>query len=349
MTVWLERLQKAFIVPQHSAQGLHTDPLDRPPPEPQDWSEDWREAWFGGEMERFRDCLRVGDLDVRESILDDLSQHYGFSPEECKRRCLHWEQWSVQEWREGDRSTREGLQAFYDSIQSWSFDLMWYAYLQACGYGFPASVLAARFALQHCAGGTHLDFGSGVGVTAQLFSRLGFTSTYADVSKPLLDFAHWRLARRGDQAEPVLLTSNTLPTDAYDFVTAVDTLVHVPDFDATARDLHRIIRSGGWLVTNFDVRKQGPDENAWHLYHNAVMLEHRLERVGFERRGILGNILLCYQRVDADCPTFRARVIRDRALLGVRLLAAFERRIRWPTPRRIGRAISRLITERRGQ
>ena len=188
----------------------------------------------------------------------------------------------------------------------------------------------------------HLDFGSGVGVTTQLFLRLGFASTLADVSKPLLDFACWRLARRGDRAEHLLLTSTNLPTDAYDIVTALDTLAHVPDFDATARDLHRIIRPSGWLLANFDVRKQGVAETAWHLYDNAIKLEHRLLRVGFARKATLGGVG-CYQRVEPNLIAFRARALRDKTLLPFRLFAAYCGRVLWPTPRRVVRLISRVL------
>jgi SAM-dependent methyltransferase len=338
---WCKRIQSSLIVPQPSAQGTHLDPIEHLPPNPQDWTEDQKAAWGSSEMALFRDCVRNVGFDERESVLDDLSKYYDLSPEDCRLRCLHWEEWSVREWCQNNRSTREGLQAFYDSVQSWSFDLLWYTYLQCCGYGFPASVMAARFARHNRVVGTHLDFGSGVGVTAQLFSRLGYSSTLADVSKPLLDFACWRLARHGDRANFLLLTSNNLPTDAFDIVTAVDTMVHVPDFDETVRNLHRVIRPGGWLVTNFDVRKKGPDETAWHLYHNAVMLEHRLERVGFVRRATLGGILHCYRRVNATGLSFRARALRDRAVLPLRLLAASMSRMRWPTPRRLQSVIAR--------
>jgi SAM-dependent methyltransferase len=343
MAAWRERIQSALIITPPSAQGLHLDPLEHAPPNPEEWPEDRKSAWLGREMDLFRDCVRIGRLDVRESVLDDLSKYYCLSPEECRFRCLHWEEWSVREWRQGDRSTREGLQAFYDSLQSWSFDLLWYAYLQSCGYGFPSSVMAAGFALHHCARGTHLDLGSGVGVTVQLFSRLGFTSTLADVSKSLLDFACWRLARHGDHAEPFLLTSASLSSDAYDIVTAMDTLVHVPDFDATVRDLHRVIRPSGWLITNFDVRKPGSEESASHLNHNAIMLQHRLERVGFVWRANLGGMLDCYQRVDPNDISSRVRTLLDKALLPFKLLADFCGRVRWPTPRRVVRVIARKL------
>jgi SAM-dependent methyltransferase len=340
MAAWRKRLENTFIVPRQSAQGLHLDPLEHAPPNPQEWTADQQSAWLSSEMNLFRECLGIPGLDVRDSVLDDLSQYHRLPPDECKLRCLHWEQWSVREWRENDRSTREGLQSFYDSVQSWSFDLLWYAYLQSTGYGFPASVIAARFARHNRVVGAHLDFGSGVGVTAQLFSRLGYSSTLADVSKPLLDFASWRLARHGDRTEFLLLTSTTLPSEAYDIVTAVDTLVHVPDFDETVRDLHRGIRPGGWLLTNFDVRKKDADETAWHLYHSAIMLEDRLERVGFVRKATLGGVLQCYQRVDSNNISFRVRSLGKKAMLPFRLLSESARRVRWPTPRRLLRVVS---------
>jgi len=234
-------------------------------------------------------------------------------------------------------------------VQSWSFDLLWYAYLQACGFGVPASVMAARFAREKCPGGSHLDFGSGVGVTSQLFARLGFETTSADVSRTLLEFAQWRHNRHGDRVNAHNLEAGTLPTGHYDVVTAIDSLAHVPDFDATARELHRIIRPGGWLLADFDVRKQGPDESAWHLYENELDLEYRQQRVGFVRRGKLGGVLLCYQRVDPGSIAHRVRTIRDGIILQppVGAITAACRRVRWPTPGRVRRLASRIIGEAR--
>lgn len=338
-----EGIQRILFVPLQSKQGRHIDPAEVGPVVTRDWPKDQRAVWFSAEMEMFRQCLRIADQDVREAILDDLSKYYGYSPEECVVRCLHWEKWSVREWQAGDRNTREGLQAFYDSVQSWSFDLLWYSYLQACGYGFPASVLAVRFAQQHCPGGSHLDLGSGIGVTSQLFGRLGFSSTLADVSKPLLEFAHWRLDRRGDRARALNLTSTEIPTAAYDIVTAIDTLGHVPDFDATVRDIHRAIRPGGWLLTNLNVREKGADESAWHFYDNAIELEHRLIQAGFMRLATPPFMIECYQRGDLGSRKFRTHAIRSQVTLPGKLFWAAARRVRWPTPSRLARAASRAV------
>jgi SAM-dependent methyltransferase len=233
------------------------------------------------------------------------------------KRCLHWEDWSVEEWAAADRSTPEGIQDFYQSVQSWAFDLMWYAYLQTTGDGYPASVIAARFARDIGTGRDHLDFGSGTGTTAQLFSRLGFRTTMADISEPLLTYAAWRLERHGDQASRILLTSNELPADAYDVITALDTLVHVTDFDATARDLRRAIRDGGYLLANFDVRKEAHGSQ-WHLYHDVHDVEHRLRAAGFVRTHSFAGITNCYRAVDPTRPGFKLAIAADAAVLPVK-------------------------------
>jgi SAM-dependent methyltransferase len=300
-----------------TSQGVHVDPAERAAED--EWQPPDKEAAVASqEMEIYRSALTIDGHDVRDSILNELSEYYGYSPDECLKRCLHWEDWSVEEWQSADRSTPKGIQEFYSSVESWAFDLMWYAYLQSTGDGYPAAVIAARFAKDNVVGRDHLDFGSGTGTTAQLFSRLGFTSTMADVSAPLLKYAGWRLERHGDAAARIDLTTEELPTDSYDFITALDTLVHVTDFDATARDLHRAIRPGGYLLANFDVRKEGDHGTQWHLYHDQYDVDHRLRAAGFIRTDTLAGITHCYQAVDPTRLSFKLAMAADGAALPLR-------------------------------
>ena len=298
------------------SQGVHVDPTPEPVPH-QSWHPDIDEALASAEMATFRSVLLVGDQDVRTSILQELSDYHGYTPDECLKRCLHWEDWSVEEWAAADRSTPEGIQDFYQSVQSWAFDLMWYAYLQTTGDGYPASVIAARFARTVGTGRDHLDFGSGTGTTAQLFTRLGFRTTMADISEPLLTYAASRLERHGDEAAQIHLTTDELPTDAYDVITALDTLVHVTDFDATARDLHRAIRDGGYLLANFDIREDAHGSQ-WHLYHDIHDIEHRLRAAGFVRTHSFAGITNCYRAVDPTRRAFKLAMAADTAALPVK-------------------------------
>ena len=212
---WLQRQSWArkigatlFPVPPALGQGPHPDPLDpaTPAPDPQSWPGIRQEAFASTEMEWFRASLLLpGVADVRAAVLDDLSSYTGLPPDQCVERCQNWESWSVEEWFAADRSDMGGLTDFYRTTESWAFDLLWYAYLQAEGYGYPTSVLALRAVAGRGHGRVHLDFGSGVGVTSQLFARAGYETTLADLSTSLLDFARYRLSRRGRR--PSSLTS----------------------------------------------------------------------------------------------------------------------------------------------
>ncbi|MFC7053967.1 class I SAM-dependent methyltransferase [Hansschlegelia quercus] len=331
------RLAEALVAPRLSDQGRHPDPIYLPEPNVLEWEGRHGIGWRSAEMETFRASLKLEGEDIRDGILNDLSAYHDLSPETCREICIDWERRSIEEWKSADRSTAQGIIDFYDVAHSWTFDLLWYAYLQSFGHGLPASAMAAAFARACASGRSHLDFGSGVGVTSQLFGRLGFESTMADISRPMLDFAVWRNNRRGEEKKSINLRNRQLPADAYDVITAIDTLAHVPDFDAAAARLHRSLRPGGWLIANFDVRSQKSEGSAWHLYQRATVLDFKVQRAGFVRADTLGGVLHCYRKVDPDSAGRRARMLLQAAWLPVRSLKELTDRVRWPTPRRLKR------------
>jgi SAM-dependent methyltransferase len=250
---------------------------------------------------------------VRAAVLDDLSSYSGLPPGECVERCRNWESWSVEEWLAADGSGAGGLTNFYRTTESWAFDLLWFAYLQAEGYGCSGSVLALRAISAKGSGRAHLDFGSGVGVTSQLFARAGYQTALADISTSLLDFARYRLSRRGEAAQFIDLNDEKLEAGRYDVITALDTLVHVPDLEDVVASLHNALRPGGWLVTNFDVRPPSP-ENAWHLYEDDLNLRAIVHRAGFVPSGRFGPYV-AYRRRDPSGTAQRFRVLFDQAVL----------------------------------
>jgi SAM-dependent methyltransferase len=262
--------------------GVHVDPEDpgTPPPSTAGWSRARRAAQESPAMAAFADALRPpSGGTVRDGVIDDLARYYDLPPREVVHRCLHWEEDSVKEWRAAGADSPDGLAAFYDSVTSWSFDLLWYSYLQAEGFASPKHAVVAGWLPKPDAGARLLDFGSGVGVAAQLFAALGYDVALADISAPLLAFARWRLERRGVKAAYLQLPAE-LPAASYDVITALDTLAHVPDADATARELYAATRPGGYLVTNFDARRRS-ERTAWHLYEDDLPLRWAVERAGF--------------------------------------------------------------------
>jgi SAM-dependent methyltransferase len=91
-----------------------------------------------------------------------------------------------------------------------------------------------------------LDLGCGAGTTsAVLFGdRDRFRVTGADVSTKALQQYRSTTSNPG-----VLLDAQHLPfpDDAFDVVVSDDVIEHLVDTDAYAREIHRVLRPGGWL------------------------------------------------------------------------------------------------------
>jgi SAM-dependent methyltransferase len=313
---WARKISALLFPPPCLGQGIHPDPLDPAtvPPDPRSWSKAQGDAFTSQEMEWFRGSLRLpGVADVRAAVLDDLSSYSGLTPDQCVERCRNWESWSVDEWFASDRSDKDGLTNFYRTTESWAFDLLWYAYLQTVGYAYPTSVLALRATAGQGQGRAHLDFGSGVGVTSQLFAKAGYETTLADVSTSLLDFARYRFSRRGEAARFIDLNDEKLETGRYDVITALDTLTHIPDLAEVVASLHGALRPGGWLITNFDVRPPSK-ENAPFLYEDDLDLKAMLHSAGFVPSGRFGWFVT-YRRADPSDTAQQLRRLLDRLFL----------------------------------
>jgi 2-polyprenyl-3-methyl-5-hydroxy-6-metoxy-1,4-benzoquinol methylase len=330
---YLERIADLLIRPLKRSQGLHIDPKLVPTPDPLTWHAEQRDAFADSKMSRLRDCIAL-NVDCRSSVLAELAEFHSENLETAYHKCIHWEQLSIEEWASADRSTPAGQQAFYDSVTSWKYDLAWYAYLQTTGHAFPQAVAVLKFLETRKISGTFLDFGSGIGLNAQFFSRSSFDVTIADVSRPLLEYASWRFQRHNDAIETINLNDAKLPDCAFDVVTAFDVLVHVPDFDATAEQLHRTIKPNGWLFANFDTRSRD-EASSWHLHNNEFDLVRRLKRAGFVTRHVIGGFLGCYQRVESDTLIHRVRNSWEGLVAPILTIWSLLARTRWPTPRRL--------------
>ena len=80
--------------------GTHVDPAELPPLDPREWGAKHAALVASPEMATFRDGLRLGTDDIRTSVLSELATYHDVSPDEALKRCLHWEEISLQEWRD---------------------------------------------------------------------------------------------------------------------------------------------------------------------------------------------------------------------------------------------------------
>lgn len=103
-------------------------------------------------------------------------------------------------------------------------------------------------------GKTVLDIGSGAGgITLSLVRGQGAAQVIGlDVEAPVCARARQLVAKAGldsrieiRQVEPGPIP---LPDESLDIVFSKDAIVHIPDKEALARDVFRLLRPGGWLV-----------------------------------------------------------------------------------------------------
>lgn len=233
-------------------------------------------------MEVWRQCLTQNrHVDVLDAVVGELAEYFQMPSDEVRRRCLHWEQDSLKEWKAGDRSTVEGLIEFYQSQTSWIFDTMWYHANQYRGEA-PAETVEIALGLQHLQPGYHLDFGAGPGSSSLFFYKLGWQISLADVSTTFQDFAKWRLQKHGVPATFYDTSREELPAATFDLITAFDVMVHVPNITETLAQLHRALKPDSYLVFNIDNQPLTP-LTEWHLYRDQYPILGKLRRAGFRR------------------------------------------------------------------
>lgn len=247
-------------------------------------------------MEEWRQTLTNDAVfDPSDVVIAELSEYFKLSPEEVREKCLNWEKYSLEEWQAKDRTSPEGLADFYQTQVSWIFDTMWY-HAQQSHENAPAESVEIVLGLHHLPPGEMLDFGAGPGSSVMFFSRLGWKVSYADISTTMLDFARWRLDRHKVQATFYNTRRDTLPTGAFDLITAFDVMVHVPDIGETLTQLHRALKPGGYLIFNIDNRPLTL-ENHGHLYEEQWPILGKVRRIGFSRRPKI-TYFHVYQKVE---------------------------------------------------
>ena len=112
-----------------------------------------------------------------------------------------------------------------------------YARLAALGVGLPQQVI--------------LDLGTGTGVLARQFARQGATVTGIDVSEQQILAARQLAAEENLDVEFVVGPVESLPwqTAKFDVAAANQCWLYF-DKGKTVRELHRVLKRGGWLVTS---------------------------------------------------------------------------------------------------
>lgn len=227
-------------------------------------------------IEKWRQALLLpGEQDIRHSGLRELAEYYGVGIAEAERLCNSALADSKSEWEAQARQTSAAILDFYDRTQSYLFEHVWWHANDLTGNAINVEII--DYACQQGAR-TYLDFGSGVGANAILAARSGLTVTLADVSRTMLDFARWRLERRGLQAKYIYLRQQSLPDAHFDFVTAMDVMEHLPRPVGEISQISAALKIGGLLI--FNARPGADLQRPMHILPTLYPIRRALRSCG---------------------------------------------------------------------
>lgn len=224
---------------------------DLVPPDPSFMTPAWADALSSHEMGLYRRVLGLPwQLDVKAAVLDDLKEYLALDIEEWVNRVSagHDQQGHGRRVDDSTGATIAGLPA--DSLEARAFALLWRSYLQATGGVYPTPVIVSRAMRPPSLAPRCLDLGSGIGDMAQLLLALGYAVDVADVSPQLLQFARWRVARRGQELRFINLREEDLSEAGYDTIVVKDVLANVSRPGNIVPKIRAALRHDGVIITN---------------------------------------------------------------------------------------------------
>lgn len=230
----------------------------------------YRAAWCSA-------LLRDGETDLRTSLLHEVSACYDIPDlAQVERYCSDAVMALRQEWEENVHAGhRASIESFYESPTT-VYELMeWHSLRDDSGpLAYVLGLDIARsYSVQTC-----LDFGSGVGSGAVLFIRAGFEMTLADISSTLLNFARWRIAKRGLRARFVDLKHETIPVAEFDMILAMDVFEHLVDPAETVDHLWRALKPGGLLFAR--IHAENDADRPQHIATDFGPTFERMDELG---------------------------------------------------------------------
>lgn len=225
---------------------------------------------------------------LRDSLIGELAGYLGRPAEEVFERCRAGADHLAGAWSAAAPRGAEEVSGFYRRTDAYLYDLTWWHALaddESALCGVEALELAGGYRAR-----TVLDFGSGIGSLGLLMAHHGFDVTLAEINPALIDYARWRFDRRGLPACFLDVGSEALPEAAFDFVSAVDVLEHVPAPRSALMALAAALRPGGALFVHLP---PGTDHSRpMHLWHDPDTILRHLGEAGLWPARIEGSVLV---------------------------------------------------------
>lgn len=181
--------------------------------------------------------------------------------------------------------------------------------------------------LPHWLDQTVLDVGCGGGLTCEFLAARGAVVSGIDLSARSIAVARQHAAQQGLVIDYRQGRAEQLPHgDAqFDAVVCVDVLEHVSDLAQTLREIHRVLKPGGWFffdtlnrtwkarimmiwLMEYVLRKIPRGLHDWHLFIKPEELRQHLAAIGFAEPVLQG---FGFRGMDPETGTARVEINDD--------------------------------------
>ena len=235
------------------------------------------------------DCANGKSLDtivVSDELIEEIQLYLGWDIPQVVDALYSGTKMLADEWNYKNPQSPEEIIDFYKEAENYIFDLAgWHRIPNRKQLTATAIKICQQNNLQKI-----LEFGCGIGQDGILFAESGFEVTLADLPGKTLDFAKWRVKRRGTE---IKFTNSDELKEKYDGILCFDVLEHVWEPKEIVEYLNHHLQIGGILLIT--AHFEHTEEHPMHLERNVKYLGREffeiMNQTGFRMERRMGTLL----------------------------------------------------------
>lgn len=226
----------------------------------------------------WKESLKDKNTSLKETLIKENMDYLHWSKEKV---LAYWGEKGTkkikEKWIKENPRTEQEITQYYNSLDLYIPELSsWHAMEKNIDFikivNFLQLMVKENFT-------KFLDFGAGIGSNGLLFNKYGFKVTLADISDAMINYAKWRLHRRGVMAQFIDLKKQELPTEYFECATAIEVLEHTVNPVAMMKKIRDSLRKGGYVLATTPFYND--PERPQHIVNNIATAKE-FEKIGME-------------------------------------------------------------------